>query len=230
MADNPIDSRIKMKGFAAKRTNTCKVGRTVQFDSIKMIWDDANPMEVLAHLQSIVDNVRSGVIPVADLVSKARLGMWLPPNLPYTGDQEHYNAGATNQQRKHYSMENRTDFAVRPQNTGDSKCYANLTGSAKGAAWHNIVLANDVYPKIDNGDTYNFLFVKDGPTWIPEGGYVGFHDVSQINNYTIDIETIIEKSIISKLDHILSGIGLSNDMLREGSKFQGRELTLEDFQ
>jgi len=213
IGQRPVDARIKMKGFEAKKTNTSKVGRTVQFDSIKMIWDEIAPLSVLGHLQTIVDDVRNGVTPVEHLVAKASLGQWLPSD----SDNWHYNAAATN-------------TAARPDAKDEDKCYATLTGSAKGAAWHNIVLANDTFPKIDNGDSYNYTFVKDGPTWIPEGGYVGFHDLSQIKDYTIDIETIIEKSIISKLDHILSGIGLSNAMLREGGKFQGRELTLEDFQ
>ena len=129
------------------------------------------------------------------------------------------------------SMALATNESARADAKDDSdKCYSNLSGDKKGAAWHNIVLANDVYPKLDRGDSYNFIFVNDGPTWIPEGGYVAFHDLSQIEDYTIDIDTIIEKNIISKLDHILYGIGLSNSMLREGSKFQGRELTFEDFQ
>ena len=214
IATKPVDARIKMQGLAAKATNTAKIGKTVQFDSIKMIWDEAAPLAVLSHLQTIVDDVRNGVTPVEELVARASLGQWLPSS----NENGHYDAAATN------------ESARADAKDGSDKCYANLSGDKKGAAWHNIVLANDAYPKLDKGDSYNFIFVKDGPTWIPEGGYVAFHDLSQIEDYTIDIDTIIEKNIISKLDHILSGIGLSNDMLREGSKFQGRELTLEDFQ
>jgi DNA polymerase elongation subunit (family B) len=214
IATKPVDARIKMQGLAAKATNTAKIGKTVQFDSIKMIWDEAEPLAVLSHLQTIVDDVRNGVTPVEDLVARASLGQWLPSS----NENGHYDAAATN------------ESARADAKDGSDKCYANLSGDKKGAAWHNIVLANDVYLKLDKGDSYNFIFVKDGPTWIPEGGYVAFHDLSQIEDYTIDIDTIIEKNIISKLDHILYGIGLSNSMLREGSKFQGRELTLEDFQ
>jgi DNA polymerase elongation subunit (family B) len=214
IATKPVDARIKMQGLAAKATNTAKIGKTVQFDSIKMIWDEAEPLAVLSHLQTIVDDVRNGVTPVEDLVARASLGQWLPSS----NENGHYDAAATN------------ESARADAKDGSDKCYANLSGDKKGAAWHNIVLANDVYLKLDKGDSYNFIFVKDGPTWIPEGGYVAFHDLSQIEDYTIDIDTIIEKNIISKLDHILYGIGLSNSMLREGSKFQGRELTFEDFQ
>ena len=214
IATKPVDARIKMQGLAAKATNTAKIGKTVQLDSIKMIWDEADPQDVLAHLKSLIADVKSGKTPVEDLVARASLGQWLPPN----SDNWHYNEGATNKQ-------------ARPDAKDDSdKCYTNLSGDKKGAAWHNIVLANETFPKLDKGDSYNFVFVKDGPTWIPEGGYVAFHDISQIKDYTIDLDTIIEKNIISKLDHILYGIGLSNSMLREAGKYEGRQLTFEDFQ
>ena len=95
------------------------------------------------------------------------------------------------------------------------KCYKTMQGAQRGAAWHNVVLANDEFPKFDRGDSFRYTFVKDGPTWIPTGGYVGFHDTSQIEEYELDIDMIVEKNVINKLDHIMYGIGLSNDMLRD---------------
>ena len=93
------------------------------------------------------------------------------------------------------------------------------------------MLADETFPKLDRGDSYNYTFVKDGPTWYPEGGYVAFHELSQVKDYELDIEKIIEKNIIGKLDHIMYGIGLSNDMLRAPTrKFAGRNLRIEDFQ
>ena len=63
--------------------------------------------------------------------------------------------------------------------------------------------------------------MKDGPTWIPSGGYIGFHDVEQISEYEIDVEKIIEKHIIGKLDHIMYGIGMSlNDLRPEKKSFK----------
>ena len=124
-----------------------------------------------------------------------------------------------------------TNKSARPDARDESdQSYTALSGNQKGAAWHNIVLADDTFPKMDRGDSFGYLFVKDGPTWIPEGGYVAFHDLSQVEDYTIDLDTIIEKNIIGKLDHILAGIGLSNDMLRPKSKFHGKTLSIEDFQ
>ncbi|MEL0015686.1 MAG: DNA polymerase domain-containing protein, partial [Rhodospirillales bacterium] len=265
IGERPVDSRIKMQGMEAKATNTSKVGKTVQLDAIKMIWDGAKPQEVLAHLKKLIADVKSGAIPVENLVAGASIGQWLPSkkilasqpkmievnvtdedgnNLmePVT-DEEGNIVYKKNGQPKmvavkesidatavHYG-EGATNLSARPNPADDSdKCYLSLSGDKKGAAWHNIVLANDVYAKMDKGDSYGFLFVKDGPTWIPEGGYVAFHDLSQIKDYTIDIDTIIEKNIIGKLDYVLSGIGLSNSMLREKGEFEGKDLTIEDFQ
>ena len=179
---------------------------------MKMIWDDKSPKSVLSYVQNVIDRVRAGKVPTEDLIARARLGKWLPTT------DDHYGDGATNPNAKPKAFDS------------VDQCYVNLSGNQKGAAWHNIVLANDSYPKIDRGDSFAYTFVKDGPTWIPEGGYVGFHDFSQIKKYELDIEKIIEKNIIGKLDHIMYGIGLSNDMLRQKGKYEGKKLSMSDFQ
>lgn len=208
----PVDSRIKMQGLEAKHTNTAPIGREVQIESMKMIWDDKSPKSVLSYVSSVISKVRAGEVPTEELIARARLGKWLPTT------DDHYSAGATN-------------LSARPDAFDQmDQSYVNLSGNQKGAAWHNIVLADETYSKIDRGDSFSYTYVKDGPTWIPEGGYVGFHELSQIADYTLDIEKIIEKNIIGKLDHIMYGIGLSNDMLRPKSKFQGRKLSMSDFQ
>lgn len=265
IASRPVDSRIKMQGLAAKATNTSKVGKTVQLDSIKMIWEEATPDEVLAHLQDLVDRVRSGEVSTEDLISRGRLGKWLPsrntleslPNIvrvpvldddgsdmmePATDEEGNivYKKNGKPKMVKVYEEVDATAYhygkaatnkSARPDARDESdQSYTALSGNQKGAAWHNIVLADDTFPKMDRGDSFGYLFVKDGPTWIPEGGYVAFHDLSQVEDYTIDLDTIIEKNIIGKLDHILAGIGLSNDMLRPKTKFHGKTLSIEDFQ
>ena len=59
---------------------------------------------------------------------------------------------------------------------------------------------------------------------------MAFHELEQIREYELDLEMIIEKNIVNKLDHVLYGIGLSNNMLRPKSRYQGKQLSLEDFQ
>lgn len=207
----PVDKRIKMQGLEAKHTNTAEIGRTAQIEAMKLIWDDRPADEVLHYLRGVVDSVRSGDVPIEDIIARARLGKWLPPETSHPL----YGGAATNS--------NATPNAFDESD----QCYAILGGTQKAAAWHNIVLANDTYPDFDKGDSFYYTFVNGGPTWIPAGGYVGFHELSQISEYSIDIDLIIEKNIISKLDHILYGIGLSNSLLREETNVV---LKLEDFQ
>jgi DNA polymerase, archaea type len=212
IGNEPVDSRIKMQGLEAKHTNTAPIGREVQIESMKMIWDDQAPEKVLAYVMNTIQKVTAGEVPTEELIARARLGKWLPAT------DDHYGAAATNP-------------SANPEAFDEvDKCYVNLSGNQKGAAWHNIVLADDTYPKLDRGDSFAYTFVKNGPTWIPDGGYVGFHELSQIAAYELDLDRIIEKNIIGKLDHIMYGIGLSNDMLRPKGKYEGRKLSMSDFQ
>ena len=208
IAKLPVDDRIKMQGLEAKHTNTAKVGREAQIESIKLIWDDEEPEVVLNMVKDLISAVRNGERPVNDLIARARLGKWLPSEV----DHPFYGMAATNESASP-DAQDETD-----------QCYVRLSGNQKGAAWHNLVLSDEVYPRLDRGDSFGYTFVKDGPTWIPTGGYVGFHDVSQIDDYELDLEMIIQKNIVDKLDHIMYGIGLDKSMLL-GEKVW----TLEDF-
>ena len=122
----------------------------------------------------------------------------------------HYGAGATN-----------TNASMNPDD--DNSAYVILDGVQRGAAWYNIVLAKE--NKLDKGDSFYTTFVKDGPTWIPRGGYVSFSEPEEIDAYEIDVEKIIEKHVVGKLDHIMYGLGLSLDDLRQIDK----KFTVEDF-
>ena len=212
IANEPVDKRIIIKGLEAKHAKEAKIAKTVQLEAMKMIWDDKNADEVLDYVKDLISKVRNGEVDISEMVSGKRLGQWLPQT------DDHYSAAATN-------LEARPD--ARDLN---DKSYTNLSGEKKGAAWHNIVLANEDYPKMDKGDVFSYIYAKDGPTWIPDGGWIAFHEISQISEYEIDIEKIIEKLIISKLDHIFYGIGLDNDILRERSPYKGKILSMEDFQ
>ncbi len=211
IAELPVESRIKMQGLEAKHTNTAKIGRDAQMNSLKMIWDETDPREVLDYLRCFVQDIKDSKIPLEDMIARARLGKWIPSDdLPHEG----YRGAATNSSATVDAMDE-TD-----------QCYSRLSGNQRGAAWHNVILATDAYPALDKGDSYYYTFVNEGPTWIPTGGYVAFHDIEQIDEYSLDIDMIIEKNVISKLDHIMSGIGLSNDMLRKEDYVH---LSVEDF-
>ena len=128
IGNEPVDSRIKMQGLEAKHTNTAPIGREVQIESMKMIWDDQAPEKVLAYVMNTIQKVTAGEVPTEELIARARLGKWLPAT------DDHYGAAATNP-------------SANPEAFDEvDKCYVNLSGNQKGAAWHNIVLADDTYP------------------------------------------------------------------------------------
>ena len=214
------------------------------------------PEEVLEYVKGLINSVRQGDLPKEHLLARARLGKWLTnfsedlvPKAEdgkraeahhplcnnrrsysyvdksgkdkkcecsrWYGAPNHYLPGATNEDAKPSSSAH------------ELGCYSFLDGTSRAASWHNIMLADDVYPVLDKGDSFYYTFVQGGPTWIPNGGYVAFHDVSQIENYQLDINRIIEKNIIDKLDHIFYGIGLDNAVLRSDPAVK---YSIEDFQ
>ena len=126
----------------------------------------------------------------------------------------HYGAGAVKQD-------------VRPDvKNPENKCYGKkYAGEQKAAAWHNIVLSNDKHPPFEKDDSYYLTFSKDGPTWIPAGGWIAFADDEQITEYEIDLNEVIEKHIIKKMKLIMDGLGLSLDELR----VQEKRYVMDDF-
>jgi len=250
IAKEAVEDRMKIQGLEAKHANTSPVGRGVQLKALHNIWDDMPPEEVKVDLLHYIQNIRDGNVEKTDLFARARLGKYLPTKsilfklgrqievakLDENGKKQfkstiidgkikkelitetidttaiHYGEGATN-----------NNASMNPDN--DNAAYAILDGVQRGAAWFNIVIAKDVSEKLDKGDSFYTTFVKDGPTWIPSGGYVSFSEPNDIDAYEIDVEKIIEKHVVGKLDHIMYGIGLSLDDLRP----EKNKLTWDDF-
>lgn len=248
IAKEAVEDRMKIQGLEAKHANTSPVGRGVQLRALHNIWDDMSPEEVKEDLLDYIQNIRDGKVEKTDLFARARLGKFLPtkkilfkvgkqielPLLDESGKKQykstvvdgkikkelitfpvdvagtHYGEGATN-----------PNASMNPDD--DNAAYVVLDGVQRGAAWYNIVLAKE--NKLDKGDSFYTTFVKDGPTWIPAGGYVSFSEPEDIEDYEIDVEKIIEKHVVGKLDHIMYGIGLSLDDLRPTRK----KLTVDDF-
>ena len=249
IAKEAVEDRMKIQGLEAKHANTSPVGRGVQLRALHNIWDDMAPEEIKEDLLQYIQNIRDGNVEKTDLFARARLGKYLPtknilfkvskhadvPLLDENGKKQykstvidgkikkelitetidttslHYGKGATN-----------SNASINADD--DNSAYVILNGVQRGAAWYNIVIANDSSDMLDKGDSFYTTFVKDGPTWIPSGGYVSFSEPDDINAYEIDVEKIIEKHVVGKLDHIMYGIGLSLDDLRPAKK----KLTWDD--
>jgi DNA polymerase elongation subunit (family B) len=229
ISNEAVEDRMKIQGLEAKHANTSPVGRGIQLKALHMLWDDHTPEEVKESLLEYIANIRDGNVKTTDLISRARLGKWLPNRkamrqVANSKDTEEKIQLALKNVSWHYS-DGATNDNTSVDSDGDDACYSSLSGDARGAAWHNIVLANEEYDKLDKGDSFYTTFVKDGPTWIPEGGYVSFHDLEQISDYEIDVELIIEKFVVGKLDHIMYGMGMSLDDLR----VPDRKFTVDEF-
>lgn len=229
ISNEAVEDRMKIQGLEAKHANTSPVGRGIQLKALHMLWDDHTPEEVKESLLEYIANIRDGNVETTDLISRARLGKWLPNrkamrHIANSKDTEEKIQLALKNVSWHYS-DGATNDNTSVDSDGDDACYASLSGDARGAAWHNIVLANEEYDTLDKGDSFYTTFVKDGPTWIPEGGYVSFHDLEQISDYEIDVELIIEKFVVGKLDHIMYGMGMSLDDLR----VPDRKFTVDDY-
>lgn len=248
IAKEAVGDRMKIQGLEAKHANTSPVGRGIQLRALHNIWNDMEPEDVKNDLLDYIKNIRDGNVEKTDLFARARLGKYLPTKkLLFQLDREvevalldeegkkqykstvidgkikkelitetipttatHYGAGATN-----------PNVSMNPDD--ENSAYVILDGVQRGAAWYNIILAKE--NKLDKGDSFYTTFVKDGPTWIPQGGYVSFTEPEDINDYDIDVEKIIEKHVVGKLDHIMYGIGLSLDDLRQ----KDHKFAVDDF-
>ncbi len=58
----------------------------------------------------------------------------------------------------------------------------------------------------------------DGPTAIPAGGWIGFHDLEQIADYELDYDLLAEKHVIDKVDNIYYGMGWDINELKKRKK------------
>jgi len=206
IANRKIVNRMKIPGLEYKHTNSSPISREVQFQCLQMIWNEQSPDEVFDHVKNIIENVRQGEYPREKLFRRGKLGKWLHAK-PY-GYPHHplYHLGGTN-----------------PNSSPDAEheedeCYNSMTDRAKAAAWYNLVLADEYNPPIDKDEYLYITLAIDGPTWIPSGGYIGFQEFEQIENYTLDIERIIEKEVVGKIEHLMYGIGRDNKALLEVEK------------
>ena len=212
IANRDITNRMKIQGLEYKHTNSSPISREIQFTCLNMIWDEAEHSEVIDYVKGVITSVRQGEYPREKLYRRGKLGKWLHAK-PY-GYPHHplYHLAGTN-----------------PNSSPDAEheedeCYGNLTDRAKAAAWYNLVIADEYNPPIDKGEQLYMTLALDGPTWIPSGGYIGFQEYEQISDYTLDIEKIIVKEVVGKIEHLMYGIGMDNMSLLKPEK---RVFTIE---
>ena len=200
----------KMSGMEAKQTNTAPIGRDIQVDTLASIFNNDSLSSIQLRISDLVTAVRRGEVDDKMLVANAKVNKWLPHHMDW-----------------HWSYEKKCDCGECPapkvgkDRDDDDACYAKKFWSATAAMFHNDVLMDDTkgYLKLDKGDSFSWVHVCDGPTAIPKDGWIGFYDLEQIADYTLDYPLLAEKHVIKKLENIYYGMGWDIDRLYEKTRY-----------
>jgi DNA polymerase elongation subunit (family B) len=200
----------KMSGMEAKQTNTAAIGRDIQIDTLSSIFNNDSPAIIQNRIHELVQEVRAGEIDDKMLVANAKVNKWLPHHLDW-----------------HWGYEKKCDCGECPvpkvgkERDDDDACYSKKFWSATAALFHNDVLLDESkgYLKLDKGDSFSWTHVCDGPTAIPKDGWIGFYDLEQIADYTLDYALLAEKHVIKKLENIYYGMGWDIDRLYEKKRY-----------
>ncbi len=204
-----VQRRMKVTGIKMKQRKTAPIGKYIEQMCLESLWDDVSIDSVITHVKNYIESVRTDPnLNMLDLCGRASMKKSIaPPNR--IQDKKNF----------HYSFGSSTAETQNPQ------YYTTMLDFVRAAAWHNIVLKSEEYPALEQGDTYYTTYVKDGPTWIPNGGMVAFHQFEQISEYELDIDKIIEKNIIDVLDNIMTTMGKDKSIFMP----QKRRLKVSDF-
>ena len=117
-------------------------------------------------------------------------------------------------------------FYRRTRLTKPVENYVVLASDKKGVVWFDEHIAVDGEPPIGVGEYYFYTRVKDGPTNIPEGGYVVFRDDSQIADYELDWDLIADATLVMPIRNLFKPLGWDTDVLKNPKR---KFYRLEDF-
>ena len=194
----------KMSGMEAKQTNTAPVGRNIQIQTLARMFNGEDPTYIQGFVTDLVHSIRAGSIEDSQLIANAKLNKWLPHHLDWHWNHTSCNCG-------------RCPLPKTGEDGQDADaCYAGKFWSATCAKFHNDKLLSEEqgYDALDKGDSFSWAHVTDGPTAIPAGGWVGFHDLKQIAEYTLDYELLAQKHVIDKMENIYVGMGWDFEHLK----------------
>lgn len=186
----------KMSGMEAKQTNTARVGRTIQIETLARIFNDEEPVLIQQDIEDLVRDIRNGEVDDSLLHANAKVGKWVPHHVDWRWTEKSCECGMCPEPK------------TGEEGKDEDACYAGKFWVATCAMFHNSVLANDSagWGALDKGDSFRWTHVKDGPTAIPAGGWVGFHDPEQIADYTLDYDLLAKKHVIDKMENIYYGM------------------------
>ena len=71
-------SRIKMSGMEAKHTNTAPVGKNIQIETLKKLFDGVSERLILRSVRRLVKDIVAGKVEQSQLIANAKVGKHLP--------------------------------------------------------------------------------------------------------------------------------------------------------
>ena len=199
-------ARIKMSGMEAKQTNTAPVGRDVQIETLKKLFDGKSERLIQRDVKKLVRSIVSGQQDISQMKANVKVGKHLPHHLDWRG------------------LEINCDCGVCPlPKTGDEgkdedACYVDNYWSSTISLWYNEHLSPNSTENIQKGDSVSWIFVKDGPTPIPTNGIIAFREAEEIAEYTVDYEAVAQRHVKNVMSTIYRAMGWDIRTLDSGFK------------
>jgi len=199
-------ARIKMSGMEAKQTNTAPVGRDIQIETLKKLFDGKPERLIQRDVKRLVRSIVEGKQDITDMKANVKVGKHLPHHLDWRGSEIECDCG----------------ICPKPKTGDESKdedaCYAGTYWASTISLWYNEYLSPNATEDIQKGDSVSWVFVKDGPTPIPSNGIVAFRDPEEINEYTIDYEAVAQRHVKNVMSTIYRAMGWDVRTLDTGFK------------
>ena len=188
-------SRIKMSGMEAKHTNTAPVGKNIQIETLKKLFDGVSERLILRSVRRLVKDIVAGKVEQSQLIANAKVGKHLPHHLDWRGLPVECDCG----------------ICPKPKTGDDAKdedaCYVSNFWIYNMSAWYNEHISLNDTDNIEKGDSVNWTIVKDGPTAITSNGIVAFREVEEISDYEMDYEMLAQKHVADKMKTIFTAMG-----------------------
>ena len=199
VADIDIDThptqRIKVSGMEMKQTNTAKVGKTVQIDTLKALFDGVGERVIQRNIKRLVRRIVNGEYPIKELSGLVKVGKHLPHHLDWRGLPIECSCGDCPKPK------------TGDESKDDDACYVDNYWSSTISLWYNEHLCENDTERVQKGDKVRWVFVKDGPTPIPSNGIIAFREPEEIKDYTLDYEAIAERHVKNIMNATYGALG-----------------------
>ena len=83
----------KMSGMEAKQTNTARVGRTIQIETLARIFNDEEPVLIQQDIEDLVRDIRNGEVDDSLLHANAKVGKWVPHHVDWRWTEKSCECG-----------------------------------------------------------------------------------------------------------------------------------------